>query len=268
MYGIIYRATNTINGKVYIGQTVRRLEDRKNQHIRKSVSPGNDFHAAIQKYGPSAFTWEEIDSAENVKELNEREIYWIAFYNSINKEKGYNSYLGGSGDSSLAQKGRKLSEEHKRKIADGAKIGQRKRFEQHNREKAIRLEQERKQKEAARALAESLKPPKKTKEEMVELTRLINIERWANPEFREHMRTIAKQNMGKEQKEKMRITRQENAKAGSRARNDGKLTIDDVKKIKRLIADGVPCSRIAERYGLNASYIRYIRAGKRWGWVA
>jgi hypothetical protein len=74
--------------------------------------------------------------------------------------------------------------------------------------------------------------------------------------------------MGKEQKEKMRITRQENARAGTRAKNNGKLTIDDVKKIKRLIADGVPCSRIADQYGLNVSYIRYIRAGKRWGWVA
>jgi hypothetical protein len=266
-YGIIYKATGP-GGRVYIGQTMRRLEDRKNQHIRQSSRPGNGFHIALREHGPDSFTWEEIDRAGTRQELNDKEVYWIAFCHATDPAYGYNSGPGGSGDTGYSQRGREKSEEHKQKIAAGAKTGQMKRFEQHNREKAERIERKRKEKEAARLLAESLKPPKKTPGEISELTRIRSLERWADPLFREHMRAVARQNMGEEQKEKMRITRRDRAEAGDKPRADGKLTVDDVKRIKRLIAEGIPCSQIAGEYGISASYIRYIRAGKRWGWVA
>jgi group I intron endonuclease len=97
--GIIYKATNTINGKVYIGQTVKTLEIRIIGHLSSSRSgkyPSNYFFRAMNKYGEDAFQWEEIDQADTNAELDEKEVYWIKFYNA-NGEGGYNLTDGGSG---------------------------------------------------------------------------------------------------------------------------------------------------------------------------
>lgn len=97
--GIIYKATNKVNGKVYIGQTVKTLEARIIGHLSSSRSgkyPSNYFFRAMNKYGEDAFQWEEIDHADTPEELNEKEIYWIDFYNS-NGEGGYNLTDGGHG---------------------------------------------------------------------------------------------------------------------------------------------------------------------------
>lgn len=100
---IIYKATNLINNKVYIGQTINTLEYRKDQHFRDSVSESrrktNYFHNAIYKYGKENFIFEEIDTAETEAELNEKEIYWIAYYKSNIREYGYNLDSGGKSGS-------------------------------------------------------------------------------------------------------------------------------------------------------------------------
>ena len=73
MYGIIYKVTNLQNGKVYIGQTIRTLNQRRTQHIydaRNSCS--FYFHNAIRKYGEDSFVWEQIDSAETAEELEQK----------------------------------------------------------------------------------------------------------------------------------------------------------------------------------------------------
>lgn len=95
---IIYKAVNNINNKIYIGQTVNTLEYRKNQHYRetKSIKRKNTyFHNAIAKYGFENFTFIEIDSASSLDELNKKEQYWINYYNSTNKDIGYNLDSGG-----------------------------------------------------------------------------------------------------------------------------------------------------------------------------
>jgi group I intron endonuclease len=95
--GIIYKAVNCINGKVYIGQTSRSLEKRKQAHKRSAfiVNSNLFFHRAIRKYGFYSFTWEIIEECYNEQLLFEREIYWIAVHNSTNSEKGYNMSEGG-----------------------------------------------------------------------------------------------------------------------------------------------------------------------------
>ena len=94
---IIYKITNKLNNKVYIGQTVRDLKTRFDEHMRDQTS--NDyFHAAVRKYGKDAFIVEEIDRASSLEELNEKEIYWIRYYNSCVEFEnccGYNSLKGG-----------------------------------------------------------------------------------------------------------------------------------------------------------------------------
>ena len=98
MNGIIYRVINLLDKKVYIGRTIRTLEERKRGHFGSLKRQGYyHFHAALVKYGKKNFKWEEIDRADSMLSLNEREIYWIAFYDSSNPSKGYNMTKGGEG---------------------------------------------------------------------------------------------------------------------------------------------------------------------------
>ena len=94
---IIYKVTNLINNKIYIGQTVSSLEIRKSQHERSySYGYRNAFPRAINKYGKENFKWEIIDTANSLEELNEKENYYIGLYQSTNRKKGYNLKCGGN----------------------------------------------------------------------------------------------------------------------------------------------------------------------------
>jgi hypothetical protein len=97
---IIYLATNNINGKRYIGQTIRPLSERWKDHCR--VKDKNYFHNAIRKYGKENFTLEIIDTANSTKELDNKEIYWINKLNTLFPH-GYNLKQGGS----VSMRGRK-----------------------------------------------------------------------------------------------------------------------------------------------------------------
>ncbi len=97
MYGIIYKVTNIINNKIYIGQTKQTLEERKYNHYYRAKHSLDITHThfinAIRKYGETNFIWEQIDIAESAEELNQKEKYWIQYYNSVNN--GYNIQKGG-----------------------------------------------------------------------------------------------------------------------------------------------------------------------------
>lgn len=86
----IYKITNNINGKMYIGQTIRPIEKRFNRHIRDAERGVLDTHfaRAIRKYGSEHFQVEELDIATTQDELNAKERYWIQYFDSINA--GYN----------------------------------------------------------------------------------------------------------------------------------------------------------------------------------
>lgn len=91
----IYKFTNKINGKIYIGQSIDIIA-RKRSHINDAYCKGKDsncpFHQAIIKYGENGFNFEIIE--ECPKELlNEREKYWIQYYDSYHN--GYNASPGG-----------------------------------------------------------------------------------------------------------------------------------------------------------------------------
>lgn len=90
---IIYKATCLINNKVYIGKTIVSLEQRKKTHFKKQSH--TRFSRAIHKYGQENFKWEVIEICSTHNRLNKREIYWINFYNSTNKQIGYNITKGG-----------------------------------------------------------------------------------------------------------------------------------------------------------------------------
>lgn len=91
---IIYKVENTKNGKVYIGATTKELEERKSDHIQKAKNDsGSYFQEAISTFGPEFFEWKQIDTANNIDELAEKERKYIIKYNS--RDNGYNSDSGG-----------------------------------------------------------------------------------------------------------------------------------------------------------------------------
>lgn len=95
MRGFIYKITNNVNGKAYIGQTIQDVKERFYQHCATKCDKNvlnMAIHKAVFKYGKDNFTLEVIEETE-YNNLNSREKYWIEFYNTYNN--GYNSTLGG-----------------------------------------------------------------------------------------------------------------------------------------------------------------------------
>lgn len=91
MNGIIYKVTNKVNGKIYIGQTIRNISERMGEHIRHHDTY---FDVAIDKYGIDSFDVSIIDFSSDTDELNKKERHWIAFFNSL-APNGYNLCEGG-----------------------------------------------------------------------------------------------------------------------------------------------------------------------------
>ncbi|CAK0764711.1 putative GIY-YIG domain-containing protein [Gammaproteobacteria bacterium] len=96
---VIYRIKNTINNKVYIGKTIQKFQCRKSSHV---CSLNNGKHKNLHllkswnKYGEKSFIFDIIDNCSK-ENINEREVYWISFYNSFNENFGYNKTKGGDG---------------------------------------------------------------------------------------------------------------------------------------------------------------------------
>ena len=89
--GYIYLITNKINNLQYVGQTSRDIDTRFNEHCFDSRST-SQIHRAIVEYGWQNFKIEEIEKVP-LECLDEREQYWIKYYNTY--ENGYNSNRGG-----------------------------------------------------------------------------------------------------------------------------------------------------------------------------
>lgn len=133
----IYKITNKINNKIYIGQTYNKtIYDRFNRHIKEANANSKSYiDRAINKYGKDNFICELIDTAKTLQELNQKEIYWIDYYNSTNKNIGYNLTPGGDGGNTYLCKSDKEMELIKNKISKankGINNGQSKQIKAYN----------------------------------------------------------------------------------------------------------------------------------------
>lgn len=109
----IYSITNTHNGKRYIGKSVD-LAKRKQMHLWE-LKNNEHFNPHLQRAWNNeqeAFKFEIIELCD-IEKLNDREIYWIAHYDTTNMENGYNICSGGQGTT-----GRPCTEDMKRKISE------------------------------------------------------------------------------------------------------------------------------------------------------
>jgi group I intron endonuclease len=111
---IIYKITNILNNKIYIGKTTKTLKIRWNTHLRDSKKNSNIYlYNAIKKYGKDNFIIEQIENCPD-ECGNDKEKYWIKYFNSSNKTIGYNITEGGDGGIK--------SEESKKRISESLKI--------------------------------------------------------------------------------------------------------------------------------------------------
>lgn len=106
----IYKITNTINSKIYIGRT-KIPSYRKRQHLSIGLNPISEraqkIHFAIKELGHDNFTLEVFEKLDNYYNACERELYWINFYHSDEDEFGYNDKVGAQEVTILSEKDRK-----------------------------------------------------------------------------------------------------------------------------------------------------------------
>ena len=97
IYGYIYKITNDFNDFIYVGKTTETIKSRFNRHCRdrKSSRMYGSIDNLIQTIGREHFNVEEIEKVPR-ELLNEREQYWINYYDSFHN--GYNRTLGGEGN--------------------------------------------------------------------------------------------------------------------------------------------------------------------------
>lgn len=103
MYGYIYKITNTLNNKVYVGKRVSSIFNEKYWGSGKAIKN------SINKYGLENFTRDILEWCNSDDELNEREKFWIKELKTNQKKYGYNFTDGGTGGNTLKY----LSEEDK-----------------------------------------------------------------------------------------------------------------------------------------------------------
>jgi group I intron endonuclease len=103
MRGYIYCIRNLVNDKIYIGQTVKSLKERFNQHIYDSKRLNYPIYRAFKKYNIENFIIEciehkDMDDKKELKQwLNVTEIAYIELFDTTNRNNGYNLTKGGDG---------------------------------------------------------------------------------------------------------------------------------------------------------------------------
>lgn len=249
-FGIIYKATFP-NGKCYVGQTVNSLEHRKNQHIYCMDRENLAFHRAIKKYGADCLVWEVIDTAENVEELNAKEIASIALHKSYAHaidSNGYNLTLGGGGGSS----GRLISSETRAKMRN-AQVGRT--YGEETRAKVSKAGKGRKRSEETRAKMRKPKP-----EGFAAKVSALHLGRKRSPETCERIGNAKRGTI---------LSDEHKAKLSEALRGDktscAKLTWEQVREIRsRYIPGIITLKQLAAEYGIAFSHIHRIIKNQTW----
>jgi group I intron endonuclease len=94
--GSVYLIKNKINGKCYVGKTARDIGDRIYEHFKPSNKYCRRLRNSIKKYGKNNFEVEIIYQTKDLDDLNNKESFFIRYFNTIHPG-GYNLTVGGEG---------------------------------------------------------------------------------------------------------------------------------------------------------------------------
>lgn len=111
MYGYIYKTTNTINGKIYVGQK------KSTAFVSTYFGSGKLIREALKKYGKQNFTLEILEECYSQEELDNKERFWINYFGLPDISIGYNITIGGQ---SRFFTGQKHSDQTRKKMSDRA----------------------------------------------------------------------------------------------------------------------------------------------------
>jgi len=108
----VYKVTNQINGKIYIGWTSKSVGVRWSAHLDQVNAPSGKkyfFQNAIKKYGSDSFELETLISSYDKSFSLQMETYYIQRYQSHNPSFGYNLTMGGEGNIPILESRLKMS---------------------------------------------------------------------------------------------------------------------------------------------------------------
>lgn len=246
IFGYIYKITNLINGKIYVGRTGSSVLSRFGAHKRRArFGDSTHLYRAIRKYGEENFTVEEICVCFDAEATVLAEMELIAAYQANNREIGYNMSDGGDG----GEFGRVLTDETKEKIRQASlKVGK---------ERAVKMVQSKIERgTTGKGVA------KHSEEHKNKISELMS-GREISDETKVKMSKVRK---GKkcdflewsdERKEEFSKRQRKNP-------NGAKLDEEKVKEIKILIAEGKGVTAIGRMFGVSHGTISLIKSGKIW----
>lgn len=299
----IYCIENKVNGKKYVGQTIKSIEHRFECHVYSSRRANASLLSkAIRKHGVENFVVSLVCQVETQEEADAKEIELIALLQTRDRSKGYNIAIGGVSNVltglhmseetrkkiSAAHKGKKLTDDHRRLISK-VQLGNKKRLGKMHSD------------ETKQKIRESLTGRKLTEEQCAVISERMN-GHVLSPEARakisaanrgrkhteEARRKNAEAHRGKktspETIEKLRAaltgrTRPEDVcrkiseglkgKPGLQGEDNGssKLTEDQVREIKRLFAEGARNIDVMKQFGMSKGAIANIKSGRSWSHV-
>ena len=256
----VYIITNRVNGKSYIGQTLRRPIDRIRSHkyaASSKIGARSDMviARAIRTYGWSSFTWRVIEICQSQELLDAAESYWIEKLRTASPN-GYNIALGGRGRGSVsdetrkriseAGRGRAVSGDTRKKLSDLMKSRVRspevaKKIGQANLGRKASAETKSRQSEAIKALGGS---------HMVEWT----------PERREKLASARRGKLAS-QETKEKLSKVRSGENGPSA----KLNWSQVIEIRRICAERTMSQRkLAEMFKVSQGVISKIHKCQTW----
>ncbi len=269
----VYKITNLVNGKVYIGKSVNP-KARWGKHLSSARKKKKEqyfyLHRSINKYGAENFVVDIIDSADSAEEAYDKEKYWVKIYKSNDKDIGMNLTEGGDGTLGhtlspealkrmseahkgvpmpeatrqaiiKANTGRKFTEEHKNKIG-AAQSGPK------NHRYGKKLSEE------ARARIGASHRGKKLSPETIEKMRQSGLKRYENNPMPQEIRD--------------KISAARVGKASEFGENHHAAKLNDVKvlKMRELYSTGeYSYSDLAVIFGVGYTQVQRIITGKRWG---
>ena len=119
----VYKLVDRINNKIYVGSTTRGSGVRFKQHVTKAMSGSDEYpiHKAIREHGEENFNLSILEFCNSLEEMNAREAFYIAAFESTNPEIGYNNKVGGGVRFQSDASKKKIGDIHRGKVSDKRK---------------------------------------------------------------------------------------------------------------------------------------------------